>query len=434
MLLVGNIEKHDIHIHKNAEKSKNCKEIILRVTFLTVGEYPTINSLHMSQVLGFATYLKKTGCSVSWIALLPPENQVIDLLLGNKKLEKIRQLALEKGIHLIVKSFPISINYIHTYVFRKFLIHHAGNIVTKILQNNFKNNNLHIIHCRSYFATAVALEVKKELDIKISFDMRSLLPPEIPLYFPKIGKMFYGGLKEWESVLLSNADISFLQCNRGIKLLELEGIIKLPIFQPIAGFEKKHLHSLPDLSERINNPLFGYIGGFGPWHSKNLLRQIFDSLKKSLPNSKLEILTSKPTKLGSDVLSKSVSNDDVPNYLSRYLALLIPGAPNSHSFFSRLKSSSNFFSTKAAEALSIGIPIIVNALNTELAEYVRSQKCGLVFRVSQSGIEYEHISSDDLHDPALWKNLNDTALKTSSFFQRENVFNGYIEAWNRLLP
>lgn len=405
----------------------------MKVTLLTVGEYPTPNGLHMSQVLGFAAYLKKAGIDVSWIALVPVENRLVDLLHGKKKLEKVRQVAISQGVPLFVKTFPICITYLYTYIFRYFLIRRAGKwLASFLINNNFKIEDLHIIHCRSYFAAAIAIQASKTINIKISFDMRSLLPPEIPLYFPKIGKKLYGDLKQWECEILSAVNISFLQCNRGIELLRLEGITKLPLYQPIAGFDRKYTGSLLPLSERLDNPLFGYIGGFGPWHSRKILKKVFESLKTAFPRAKLEILTSKSIDLGPDTSARSVSNGDVPNCLSHYLALIVPGTQDSDEYFSRLKSSSNFFSTKVAEALSIGLPIIINELNTELAEYVRDRGCGLIFQVSDLEINYESINNWDLHDPVLWQKLNEAALKCAPSFQRETVFDGYINAWDRL--
>lgn len=402
----------------------------MKVTLLTVGEYPAVYGLHASQVLPFGVYLRQHEIDVQWIAFLPIESRVKDLFLGGSKLAKINDLADQNGVDFFTQVFPITISRIHSYFFRKWLIRKAGQKLAKILIEQRQNSEQHIIHCRSYFATAVALEAKKIIgDISVSFDMRSLLPPEIPLIHPYIGKFFYGSLKSWEAELLEASDFSFFPCHRGIKLLELEGVRRLPNYVPIIGFEvagSDTLHQLIDLE----NPVIGYIGSFGVWQSPRLLEKIFDQLAINLPTCSFQVLTESTTNFKRPVSIRAVSNQQVKQEIKNMLALIVPGPEKSKNYFSSMKLSANFFSTKAAEALSLGIPLIVNSEIKELADYVRSYKCGLVFSIKGGDeIQFESIENNELSSLDLWNNLHDAAKKCTPEFRRSSIFEKYLRIW-----
>jgi hypothetical protein len=292
------------------------------------------------------------GLNVNWVAFVPVESRLKDMVSGGAKLSKMEHLASEIGINLHTIAFPITISRIHSYLFRQWLVRRAGKHLAKMLMKLEKNTEPHIVHCRSYFATAVALEAKKQLEnILISFDMRSLLPPEIPLMFPFIGKFIYGNLKNWESDLLKLSNYSFLPCHRGIALLELEGVSRLPTYIPIAGFdEKQYTHNL---SNTLANQIIGYVGSFGPWYSVRLLEKVFDEIAANLPTCSFEVLTNNATDFKRTVLVRTVPHHEVKIIITKMLAVVVQGPEYFVEHFSEVKLSTNFFSTKAAEALSV---------------------------------------------------------------------------------
>lgn len=400
----------------------------MRVTLLTAGEYPAINSLHASQVLPFGSYLHQIGVNVQWVAFLPLETRLKDIVSGGNKLSKMNRLITEKGVIFHTIIFPITLTRIHSYIFRDRLVRRAGRQLARLLLKQADNTESHIVHCRSYFATAIALEAKKELkDIRISFDMRSLLPPEIPLMFPWVGNYLYGNLKRWESKLLKLSNFSFLPCQRGIRLLELEGTPRLPAYIPISGFEE--IHDNPMLSNIVQNAVIGYVGGFGPWHSAALLQKVFDELALNLTNCSFEVLTSSTANFKETVHVRTVPNHKVKEIIKNMLAIVVPGPEYLSNHFSSIQLSANLFSTKAAEALSLGVPIVVNTEIKELAEYVRTHGCGLIFSMEKDKIQFEGIRSDQLSRVDLWNSLREAALRCAPKFRRSTIFEQYLKVW-----
>lgn len=403
----------------------------MKVTFLTVGEYPNPSGLHASQVLPFAIYLRSKGLSVNWVAFVPIEMRLKDHLVHcGALLAKMRKLTTQHGIEFTVINFPITIVRVYSYVFRSWLIRLAGLRLAKLLHGTSSSTEEHIIHCRSYFAAAAALQARKKCShFKVSFDMRSLLPPEVPLMFPRLGKHLYGGLKEWESILLQEVDYSFLPCIRGIRLLELEGAVSLPMHIPIAGFEDSADSKASEVV--LNGSVIGYLGGLGVWHSPAMLDMLFTELAVFLPECKFEVLTSDAFTCKTPVKIFSLPHHEVKDTIKRMLAIAIPGPDVDSSYFTNSKLSANFFSTKAAEALSLGVPLLVNARIRELADYVRENRCGLVFSLDNGSLNFEGLDSSKLNNNRLWAELRRAAHSCSCEFRRQAVFDKYLTAWNK---
>jgi hypothetical protein len=403
----------------------------MRVTFLTVGEYPTATGLHASQVLPFAAYLHNQRVRVNWIAFVPFEMRLRDLLVnGGSQLEDMRKLATKHGIEFTVCIFPLTIVRVYSYVFRRWLIPLAGSKLSKLLKGSHSSNELHIIHCRSYFAAAAALRAKREYrQLQVSFDMRSLLPPEVPLMFPLLGKYLYGGLKEWEFFLLKEVDFSFLPCIRGIRLLELEGAGSLPMHIPIAGFDDS------PTSEKCENLLdravIGYVGGLGAWQSSSMLEKLFAGLAGYLPNCTFEVLTTDTFACNPPVKVYSLPHHEVKDTIKRMLALAVPGPDVVDGYFTGSKLSANFFSTKAAEALSLGVPLLVNVKIRELADYVRENRCGLVFSLENGCLSFEGVDNGQLKNNRFWADLHRAAHDCALEFRRQAVYARYLAEWNK---
>jgi hypothetical protein len=405
----------------------------MRVTFLTVGEYPTGTGLHASQVLPFAAYLRTQGVSVDWIAFVPLEMRLRDLLVNKGSLlADMRKLAARHDIEFTVCLFPITIVRAYSYIFRRRLVDWAGRKLAKMLGKSDGGAEPHIFHCRSYFATAIALEASKRNEqIRVSFDMRSLLPPEVPLMFPTLGKYLYGGLKEWESALLRQADCSFLPCLRGIRLLELEGAGTLPIQIPIAGFDDVPVSGPQE--NLLNQALIGYVGGLGAWHSAKMLEALFLGLTEILPRCTFEVLTTDAFCSNLPIRVYSLPHHLVQGALSRMLAMVIPGPEPElvDGYFTGSKLSANFFSTKAAEALSVGVPLLVNARIRELADYVRENRCGLVFNLENGRLSFEGVDETQLRSSLLWDELRRGAQTCAREFKAQAVYLRYLAVWKK---
>lgn len=401
-----------------------------QITILTVGEYPSVSGLHGSQVLAYGEFLKARGHDVEWLAFVPPEVFVRDAFSQFRTLRATKNAATASGLSFRFVVFPLTIVWIYSYLFRMPLTALAGWLLAKLLQSPSHFTGVrHILHCRSYFAADVALKAKKRLpNLHISFDMRSLLSVEIPLLFPKVGKYLYGGIKLWEAELLADADIAFLQCRNGIRLLESEGVEQLPTYVPIAGFSES-CFPRKTTNPVLQKAVFAYVGGFGPWQSAEVLQLVYDELVNNMAGAKLEVISAGSSTFHGNVVVQSLPNSQVPQILTKALAVVIPGEDGSRDVFRAIQRHSSLFSTKAVEALSLGLPLIVNAKIRELADYVREKKCGIVFSVRDKSIRFEDITSENLSNESFWLSLQEGARRCAPTFWREHVFSCYLNYW-----
>ena len=107
---------------------------------------------------------------------------------------------------------------------------------------------------------------------------------------------------------------------------------------------------------------------------------------------------------------------------------------SSNDTFMKYKESCNFFSTKAAESLSVGVPIIVNENIKELAEYVRTNHCGVVFReLRGGGVSFSNVELSELLTKQFWSTLTKNACQAGKMFRRDSVISRYIDIYKDLL-
>lgn len=321
------------------------------------------------------------------------------------------------------------------YLFKNRLI---KTVARKVLcAGNFDCDEI-IIHARSYMATDIALEVKKRLPektIKIVFDMRSILSQELALMWKKFGVLVYGSLKCWESYLLSNSDVNLLTVKRGIQLLELENPNNPFLYIPIQGFSTNHDFSMDEYTARWENKKICYIGSLINYYSPISVSKIFNVLEKKIHEVQMKIIT--PYSIVNNSISKwpqeSIPYHDMKSKYEGMLATLVV-AMSGESCFMRQKLSSNFFSTKAVESLSVGVPLIVDEALIELSDFVREHECGVVFSFSVNGsVTFNGVSDFEIDSNEFWTRLTENAFKAGEIFRRANVLSKYLEIYNNLL-
>ena len=111
---------------------------------------------------------------------------------------------------------------------------------------------------------------------------------------------------------------------------------------------------------------------------------------------------------------------EVPNKIAGSLFTLIPGSSKS-GYLSELKVTMNFFSTKAAESLSLGIPLVVNRDITEVAEFIESNNCGIVFDIIDNKIVIAKEVEEQLNNKEFWQSLHKNTLIAGQKFKRQEI-------------
>lgn len=239
----------------------------------------------------------------------------------------------------------------------------------------------------------------------------------------RLAKYFYLDFKDWERTLLNASDTILMTTTRGVRSLELESPSVNVHFLPISGFDvgTDFDSSFEQRFESVwRNKEYGYVGTIGGWHDADILEKLIVYLSSCIQGGAPYILASNVSNVGS-YRAKKLSNIEVKRKLSQSLFSIVSGC-KVNSYLTELKMSLNFFSTKAAESLSLGIPIVVNSEIKELADFVTQNNCGFVFHLSDDGqvaISEEVLSR--LHSKQFWYTMHENALMAGKKFRRINV-------------
>lgn len=406
------------------------------IVFLSLGSYTTKKDLIYSQMVKFADELDKQNYfkSVQSIVIMP-------------KLSTYRRYKTHKSnIEDFNSSIDSKLTFLYSWLLNgkmySFLLkdYYYRLLIDKIYKNIEILDGEIIFHCRSYYSADFALLLKKTYpnkNIKVLFDMRSLLPPEFPYTSKIFGKFLYVLGKEWERKLLKESDLSLMVTHNAIELLYLEDSTYKNIdYIPIIGFSK-NLRSTDfenEFKQRWKNKSIGYVGSIGLWHNLESIELIEKTLKEEFKEEHKFIIATGNKNLNTYIDKTSIPNDKMPKFYRDQLAIVIPGVVTNIDYFKALQMTSNLFSTKASEALSLGTPLIVNKQISELANLVLENKCGLVFEYNDKDnkIKFLNAFEDELNSEQFWKNITKNAFKLSENFSKEQVEDIYLKYWNNI--
>ena len=405
------------------------------IVFLSIGAYATKRDLIYSQMVKFAIDLNnyKYFKSTSSLIVLP----YISVLRRFKTHKKNVKSFNHNGDHNIRFFYSWLLDgKMYSFIFKSFFYKLLGNKIYKKIQN--LNNDEIIFHCRSYYATDFMIYFKakySDFNIKVVFDMRSLVPPEFAYTSKLFGKYLYTSGKEWERSLLKNSDLTLIVTKNAIQLLMLEDSTYKKInYIPIIGFSRylKTKDIQLEFETRWNYKQFSYIGSIGLWHTLESIESVYQLLKRSLKDEfEFTLVSSKPT-LNSKLVQKSFLNDEMPIFYKSQLAIVIPGNIKEIDYFKSLQMTSNLFSTKAAEALSLGVPLIVNKQISELANIVIENDCGIVFEYDLTKKEIVFTNTDyiEMNRKLFWNRITQNAYKLSNNYSKESTEEKYLKYWS----
>lgn len=400
----------------------------IHIIFITAGEWPAQKGLLVSQVLETARTLQAKGYAVSWIAAIPLLSRLKRWALRDHDLQWLQAECKSAGIVFNHKIIPVTLGSPWSMPLRRWwhdrLAHHA------LLQHPVSGSEARatVLHARSYDAADIGLRLRRLMNtcdtsrpVVTSFDMRSFLGPESPMSHGAIGTAAYGFLKALEFELIRDSDVAFLPVNIGRRQYQEETGLTIE-YAPIQGLDREDGWKV-DFETRWANPKIGYSGSVGQWNDPVLLQQFFDLFPQYRPQ-----LACKMIDAFAGLDCKFYRQSDLPAYYDNLLALVIPGLAQIEGYFRTLKMRCNFFSTKAAEALSRGVPLIVSSELKELADFVRDNECGIVVELRNGQPILP--SGFDVHSRELWLRLTSNAARVGASFERQAVIGVYEQAWH----
>lgn len=395
------------------------------VIMVTAGEWPAARGLLVSQVLETAISLKSRGYDVSWVAAIPLLSYIKRVYLRTSDLNEIQKRCEIEGINFSYKIIPVTLGSPYSFWLRAFFHQRVASYIATKIRN--KSGQI-VLHARSYYAAEIGILVKNEIDSKksiiTSFDMRSLLPNEVVMGFGKLGIAFFGFFKVLEYRLLRKSDLVFLPLHNARTLIEMEAGINVR-YVPIQGFDdNSNLDAF--FNEKWVNKKIGYSGSIGQWHDPQLLLNVFHVLADYKPSLAMSY---NPFFEGFE--QKLYTQNQLKSYYDSLLALVIPGLKPSTNFYITSQMRINLFSSKASEALSRGVPLIVSAELNELATFVIKNGCGIVFDILDS----KPVFREDIASltKERWEELSINAAEAGKMFTRSFALNLYEKAWNEAL-
>lgn len=401
-------------------------EAPMDIVLLSSGEWPSVGSLLFSQLFETARLLMSRGHRVQWLAAVPTLSRVKRLVLRRDDLEAIRQACGRIGLPFHCTVVPVTLGSPLSLPLRRFWLAHAAR--TLMVKGGLGRGDAPVVlHARSYDAAELALQLRARLDAAgtraiASFDMRSWLPPEIPMGGGLAGRLAYGFWKEIEFGLLRDTDARFLPLDVSRRHYAEETGLSIT-FAPIQGFERTQGWQ-PDFDARWRGRRIGYAGSLGQWNDPALLEAFFELFGTFTP-----LLAAHPSPALRRFECRFYAIDDLPGYYDSLVAMVIPGLRTSAGYFETIKLRTNFFSTKAAEALSRGVPLIVSSRLAELAAFVREHDCGVVVDLDEAGRPVCPAELPDVGDEALWRRLTANATRVGARFTRHAVMATYLTEW-----
>lgn len=396
----------------------------IHVALITALEMPSLSNLHASQVLAPASKFAMHGCRVTWIAVIPYAMRIKDVICSTRRLRQVSAECEEQGVDFLPFFVPLISNSTFTsFYFRKLVLNHVARRIYHVVSWSERN----ILHGRSYYATEIACYIRSMLrneSCKVSFDMRSIFPEEMPIISSSIlGKITFGFMKQWEFELLRDSDVAFLPLHYARDRIYNETGIHVR-YIPVQGFDRDSCWMI-DFEKRWEQGRLGYAGAIGAWHSPEILLQIFQALSWMTP-----CLAMKAHALFTQYHCRIFANNDMPGYYDSLLGLVIPGRQDGDDYFMSFQMRCNLFSTKAAEALSRGVPLVVSSKLFELAKFVRKNRCGFVY--DPDAQEFVFPDKKSIKEKAVWAEMTENAVSVGEKFTRTRVVNEYLSCWKAL--
>jgi len=240
-----------------------------------------------------------------------------------------------------------------------------------------------IVHCRSYIAAMVGLEMKRKFGTKFLFDMRGFWADERidgglwnlknPIY-----KIIYNYFKRKELAYFTEADyiISLTEAgkneisnwpkfkNQQLPIAVIPCCVDTKFFNynTIAASNSNNLRQQLKINE--GSFIMGYVGSIGTWYMLTEMLQCFKQLLKLKPEAKFLFITTEPESIilkeaeklainTNTITVKAATRNEVPLFISLMQISIFFIKP----CYSKKASSP----TKQGEIMAMGKPVICNA-------------------------------------------------------------------------
>lgn len=403
----------------------------MNVLYLTFGELASTSGIIKSQVLDIVRDLSsEDNINVHLLMVSPVINKsgIKELVFRNKKVQK--EISKNIGSARFIKHnlfFPGRLFHSSGFLFGLF---HSYN--TKKLAKYIEENDISIVHCRSYHAAFEAVKARKKysLNCNILFDPRGLLPEEVLI--KTSSTLDFEFFKNIENDILKNVDaISCVSNEMAIyfrnQFFEKSVHVNYACFEP------------PSESEILNSSLTNkiktlcYVGNISEsgYHTISALSKLYGNFRNKFDGTRLLIISHS----NRDEIIRSL---DIPEN-----ELEIVGANNSYEVHKLLKERADYgalpykldtnddydsvaetmIGNKTIEYLFAGVKPIVNIKCTAAVNLIR--KCGF-------GMVFDPSAPEEIYKPELDENvarLEDLLIEFTTRAVAKKYFEIYLDLY-----
>jgi glycosyltransferase involved in cell wall biosynthesis len=260
-----------------------------------------------------------------------------------------------------------------------------------------RKENFSLVHCRSYIAPLIGLEMKRKYGVKLIFDMRGfwadervesgLWNLENPVY-----KSVFNFYKKKEREFFNEADYTISLTHAGEKEIHSWKNLKQPVpievipccadfqlFSPASVNHKLLLELKSKFSIGATDFILSYLGSVSTWYRLDEMFRFFKFIQKKKAGAKFLFITTDSHEMilnaaertgvdKSNVIITSAARKDVPTHIA--LSQL------SVFFYKDGFSRSAVSPTKQAEVMGLGIPHVCNAGVGDVETIVKESGAG----------------------------------------------------------
>lgn len=339
--------------------------------------------LGQSQILPYLVGLSKAGYKFTILSFEKRERLVNQRAL-------INSIVTEAGIDWVPLSFtarpPLVSKFYDAIRMRQkaFSLH--------------KEKKFDMVHCRSYIAADVGLQMKRKYGTKFFFDMRGFWADEKKdggswnLRNP-VFKQVYRYYKKKEAAYFQNADhiISLTEAgkteilkwdcyNPGTPIDIIPCCADMDLFTLTNAAQKGQSRDLLGIPK--DKMVISYLGSLGAWYMLDEMLQLFRRVRSAYPNAFFLIVThSSPSLVLSRLSQFGIREEDIKivEASRKEVPVFMKASDINLSFIRPVYSKISSSPTKLGEVLSMGIPVISNSGVGDVEKIIMQINAGFIF-------------------------------------------------------
>lgn len=390
--------------------------------------------LGQSQILPYLKGLSAVGYQFTILSFEKKER-------FQKQKELIKKITKESGIEWVPLSFTSRPPFLSK-------LYDVVRMRRKAVQLQ-KSHRFSMVHCRSYVAADVGLQLKKRFGIKFFFDMRGFWADEKkdaswnvekPLY-----QHIYTYYKRKEAEYLQNADQIIILTEAGkAEMMHWPSFHKaIPVSVIPCCADMDHFSLTNEAGKTQGRKLLNvgkeelllsYLGSIGTWYMLDEMLLFFKRLKQKYPEARFLFLThSDPDSVYTRAAAFGVNQNDliVREATRAEVPVLLKAADINISFIRPVYSKISSSPTKLGEVLLMGMPVIVNDGVGDVAYIVNYTEGGYVLKQFS---DEEVDKAIDAIPRLLKKEPARIREKASHFYSLQHGIDLYRSCYQTLLP